>query len=272
MPQAPPRAWPRRVIPAVIALLLLSGCGEQPQGVEVDPEQVDATEAPVNGACRNIAPEDLGNAANASSIVPCSEPHNAETFHVQLLPDQFADADYETRSVSSYAGRTCTTAFARFLGTDESTSMRTILTWAWFRPSENAWNDGARWFRCDVVGGAVDSPQLMSLPVTAAGLLADGPDDDWMACVDAPSVTQSPRIACEEPHVWRAVTTIKLGAADAKYPGDETVLRRTKDFCSGSVSAWLGYPPDFDFGYTWFGSAAWQAGNRRSVCWARTTK
>lgn len=272
MPQALPRAWMRRVSLAVITLALLAGCGEQPQGVDVDPDQVDATDAPTNGACRNLTPDDLGNTGNASRVVPCSEPHTAETFHVQLLPDQYSEADYNARSLSSYAGRTCTTAFGRFLGTDESTSMRTVVTWAWFRPSEKAWNDGARWFRCDVVGGSVDSPQLVRLPVTAAGLLADGPDDEWMACVDAPSVTQSPRISCEEPHVWRAVTTIKLGDEDTQYLGDEAVLRRTKDFCSGSVSAWLGYPPDFDFGYTWFGSAAWQAGNRRSVCWARTSK
>ena len=272
MPQAVPRAGSRRVSLAAITLVLLAGCGAQPQGFDADPDQVDAIEAPANGACRNLTPEDLGNTANASSVVPCSQTHTAETFHVQLLPDQFSDAAYDARSLSSYAGRTCTTAFARFLGTDESTSMRTIVTWAWFRPSGDAWNDGARWFRCDVVGGAVDSAQLVSLPVTAAGLLSDGPDEEWMACVDAPSVAQSPRIACAKPHVWRAVTTIKLGDEDAQYPGDEAVVKRTKDFCSGSVSAWLGYPPDFDFGYTWFGAAAWQSGNRRSVCWARTTK
>ena len=93
-----------------------------------------------------------------------------------------------------------------------------------------------------------------------------------MACVDAPSVSEAPRIPCEKPHLWRAVTTIKLGNAEADYPGDKDIVARTKEFCSGSVSAWLGYPPDFDFGYTWFGAVAWEAGNRRSVCWARTTK
>ena len=44
----------------------------------------------------------------------------------------------------------------------------------------------------------------------------------------------------------------------------------TRDFCSDSVGAWLNYPVDYDFGYTWFHEAEWEAGNRRSVCWAKT--
>ena len=38
------------------------------------------------------------------------------------------------------------------------------------------------------------------------------------------------------------------------------------------VGAWMNYPVDYEFGYTTFHEAEWKAGNRRSVCWARTTK
>jgi hypothetical protein len=27
---------------------------------------------------------------------------------------------------------------------------------------------------------------------------------------------------------------------------------------------------DYDYGYTWFHQAEWKAGNRRSICWAKT--
>ena len=37
--------------------------------------------------------------------------------------------------------------------------MRTVLSWAWFRPSEEAWDQGARWYRCDVVGGGDQSKE-----------------------------------------------------------------------------------------------------------------
>jgi len=45
---------------------------------------------------------------------------------------------------------------------------------------------------------------------------------------------------------------------------------RTRDYCSDSVGAWMNYPVDYDFGYTYFHQAEWQAGNRRSICWAKT--
>ncbi len=267
-----PRALPRLIAVTAVVAVLLTGCGEEPQGANVDPAQVDSTELPLINACRKVTPEDLLNPSNASKIVDCEEAHTAETFHVQTLPAKFDDTSYDSDSLGTIATQTCAPAYTNFLSTDESTSMRTVIGWVWFRPSKEAWDDGARWFRCDVVGGSDVSPQLINLPTTTKGLLANGPIDEWMACVDAPSVSEAPRIPCDQPHLWRAVTTIKLGEADAEYPGDKAVLERTKEFCSGSVSAWLGYPPDFDFGYTWFGDAAWKAGNRRSVCWARTNK
>jgi hypothetical protein len=36
------------------------------------------------------------------------------------------------------------------------------------------------------------------------------------------------------------------------------------------VGAWLNYPVDYDYGYTYFHEAEWKAGNRRSICWAKT--
>ena len=68
------------------------------------------------------------------------------------------------------------------------------------------------------------------------------------------------------------MTTIVLGDPEDDYPGDRLVEVRTRDFCSRSVGAWLNYPVDYDYGYTWFHEAEWEAGNRRSICWARTTQ
>ena len=108
-------------------------------------------------------------------------------------------------------------------------------------------------------------------PTTARGLLEGKPKDKWLVCVNGDSVQSAPKIPCTEPHVWRAVTTIKLGQPEDPYPGDRLVEVTTRDYCSDSVGAWLGYPPEYDFGYTWFHEAEWKAGNRRSVCWAKTS-
>jgi hypothetical protein len=149
--------------------------------------------------------------------------------------------------------------------------MRTILSWAWFRPSHQAWDAGARWYRCDVIGGGDQTRQYVDLPARPQGILLGRPDDAWMVCAQGATVSGSVKVPCTDQHDWRAVTTIVLGKAADSYPGDSVVQSRTRDFCSKSVGAYLDYPVDYDFGYSWFHRDEWQAGNRRSVCWARTT-
>ena len=56
------------------------------------------------------------------------------------------------------------------------------------------------------------------------------------------------------------------------YPGDRLSQVRSRDFCSDSVGAWMNYPVDYEFGYTWFHEGEWRAGNRRSICWAKTDR
>ncbi len=259
---------------AVVALLaLLAGCGESAgQSGETDPEQVDAVEAPDLGSCRRLALTDVAAPTNASPVVPCAERHTAETYAVGELPPELDDAGYDSPEVAQFAYDTCSEGLRTFVGADESLTMRTVLSWAWFRPSPKAWEDGARWYRCDVVGGGAQSKELVALPKTARGLLQGRPDDKWLACVDGPSVSGAPKTPCSQPHDWRAVTTIKLGEEADAYPGDRLSEVRSRDFCKRSVQAWLNYPAQFDYGYTWFREPEWNAGNRRSVCWARTTE
>ncbi len=258
-----------RVAAVLVALSLLTACGEDPSA---DSDQVDSVETPELGACRLLTPDEVAQPSNGTKTVDCSEPHTAQTFAVGQLPDRLDDADYDDDSMGEFAYRTCSTKFQEFLGADVSVAMRTIVSWAWFRPSESAWEKGARWYRCDIVGGGEQSEEYVELPETAEGLLAGRPKDEWMVCVAGDAVAGSPRIPCSAEHDWRAVTTIKLGDPADAYPGDRQVEVTTRDFCSDSVGAWLNYPIDYDFAYTWFHEAEWQAGNRRSVCWAKTVE
>jgi len=263
----------RAVLTSVLtaAALALTACGDD-DDKDVDTEQVDSVEAPQQGACRVLTPADVALPSNASHVVDCSKEHTAETFAVGDLPEDLAGAAYDAQELGAFAYQTCSAKFQEFLGADESTVMRTIVSWAWFRPSQKAWDEGARWYRCDVVGGGEQSKEYAALPTTAAGLLAQQPtNDDWMVCVNGPSVQGAPKIPCSQKHNWRAVTTIKVGDPQDPYPGDRVVEVTTRDYCSRSVGAWLGYPRQYDYGYTWFHEGEWTAGNRRSVCWAATT-
>ena len=255
------------VLLGAAATLLLAGCGSGTTAT-LDPA---AMTLPAVGVCHSIDRGALDARSNDAPATPCTDPHDDETFASGMLPDTFADASYTDPALDAWAYGACHDAFAPYLGTDDSTAMRSMLTWVWFRPSEAAWSAGARWYRCDIVGG-VQSESLLDLPSSAKGLLRGTPGDQWLACGRGSSVATSIKVPCTSKHDWRAVTTIKLGEAGDPYPGDADVQAKTKSYCSDSVDAWLGYPADFDYGYTWFDEAQWDAGNRRSICWAWTAK
>lgn len=255
---------------ALTTALVLTGCQEE-LPPNADPDQVDAVEAPDLGACRLLTTKDLAQPSNATRTVDCGDKHTAQTYSVGSLPESLQDVDYDADELGAFAFEKCSARFRKYVGADESTAMRTILTWAWFRPSKDAWDQGARWYRCDVVGGGDQTKQLLDLPADVEGLLVQA-DDAWLVCAAGPTVDGSVKVPCSDAHDWRAVSTIKLGEPEDEYPGDEASEKTTKDYCSKSVGAWLGYPVDYDFGYTWFREAEWNAGNRRSVCWARTSQ
>jgi Septum formation len=256
---------------ACIALLVLAlgGCtsGKSDDGSTGKAEEA----APQPGACRMLTPADIKQPSNADAPVSCTKRHTAETFSVGTFPAALAGGDRpDDPALGAYVYHRCQGRFQRFLGGDESLVLRSTMTWAWFRATRAAWAKGAHWYRCDVVGGGEQSRSFVALPPTAKGVLLGRPDDRWLVCVNGPSVTGSVKIPCSQKHTWRAVTTIVLGKPGAAYPGDRLAEVRTRDFCSQSVGAWLNYPIDYDYGYTWFHEAEWKAGNRRSICWAKT--
>lgn len=263
----------RRLVPALglPLALLFGGCSEDSPD-NIDTAQVDAVEAPELGACRVLTPDDVEAPTNATKTVDCTDAHTAETYAIGQLPKRFDDVEHDDKELATFAYQRCSEKFEKFLGADESLVMRTVVSWAWFRPSEKAWADGARWYRCDVVGGSEQSTSYVDLPQTAKGLLNRTPDDKWMVCASGPTVVGDVKVPCSEPHDWRAVTTIKVGTDEEPYPGDRLVEVKSRDFCSKSVGAWMNYPVDYDFAYTWFHEAEWEVGNRRSICWARTTQ
>jgi len=263
---------------AALAALALGGCTpaeSDPEdggsdGTGTTAEETVTIEAPKPGACRVLEPADIAAASNDTEPVTCSKPHNAETFLVGPFKGDLADAEYDDERLGQHVYERCSKGFRKFTGADESLAMRSVVSWAWWRPSADDWDAGARWFRCDVVGGTDKSTELVELPKTAKGVLLGIPADRWMACVDAAQVSGSPQVPCSEPHTWRAVSTVVVGKDDEKYPGARVVEVLSRDYCSDWVGAWMNYPVDYEYAYTWFSKGEWEAGNRRSICWAGT--
>jgi hypothetical protein len=257
-------------IACLVLLLALAGCAG---GAASDQRPSAASTVPPRlGACRSLTPADTGRTSNDTHAVPCSARHTAQTFAVGTFPAAVARAGADSAALGAYVYRRCQGAFRTFLGANDSLLLRSTLTWAWFRSSKQAWDAGGHTWRCDVIGGGDQSKTFQTLPASAKGVLLGRPDDRWMACVDGPTVSGSVKVPCSDQHTWRAVTTIVLGRPADPYPGDRLSQVRTRDYCSDSVGAWMNYPVDYDYGYTWFHEAEWDAGNRRSVCWARTSQ
>lgn len=252
----------------VVGVAACAGCGGAGQQPAASAE---AMAMPAIGGCRNLTSADVDAPSNDTPAVDCADPHNAQTYATGHLPARLASASYDDPGVAAWADAQCSTRLTAFVGADQSLTMRSLLTWVWFRPSQAAWDAGGRWYRCDVVGGR--PPTFVDLPTTAHNLLrTSNADDAWLVCARGATFETAARVPCSQPHDWRAVTTIKVGEPAAPYPGDDAVKTKTDQYCQGSVSAYLGYPAAYDYAYTWFGAEQWQAGNRRSVCWAKTTE
>lgn len=255
----------RRTVVLLALLVLVTSCGHPAE------TEADRVTPPKPEACRDLRASDLTEASNASPVVPCTAKHTAQTFAVGTLPAS-TGSSYDDRRHGAFVFRTCTQGFRDFLGLDESLAMRVQLSWAWFRPSKRGWDRGARWYRCDVVGGPDGAKTLRDLPTDTRDLFAKTPPDAWMTCAQGPTIPRSTKVPCSEPHDWRAVSTIKVGQPADPYPGDRIVQVRSRDRCSDWIGAWTNYAANYDFGYTWFHEAEWSTGNRRSICWARTEK
>ena len=256
-------------MPRVLLVVLLALLGATLVACRSTPS--DSPKPPKLGACRMLSPGDVETATDDTEPVACTEPHTAETFLVGTLPASTGKA-YTSRTHGAHVHKACTSAFATYIGADESLALRTRLSWAWFRPSESAWKDGARWFRCDVVGGPADAKEWAHLPPKAKGMLAKRRIDQWVTCARGEQFAGSTKVSCDQPHDWRAMTAIKIGLPPDPYPGDRVSEVRARDGCSDWVGAWTKYSTDYDYGYTVFHETEWKAGNRRALCWAKTDK
>ncbi len=263
-----------RLLALVVLLLagLLTACDgkdikDAVPGTDAKPADL---EAPENRLCRALDAKAVTAPSDDTEPVACTQGHTAETFHVGSFDEAATkDAAYDDAGLGEQVAETCRPRFKKFTGATDSLALRTVVTWAWWRPSEEAWEEGARWFRCDVVARRT-ADELGALPETTKGLLLGIPADRWMVCADGPKVADAPRVACTEKHTWRAVSAVSVGKEKDPWPGSRLVEVRSLDFCSEWVGARTNYSLDYEFAYTWFEKDDWASGNRLSVCWART--
>ena len=157
------------VLALALAVVLLGGCASAPLKPQT---AADKSTPPKLGSCYVLTPEDTSQASNAAEPVPCAKPHTAETFAIGTLPAS-TGKDYDSKAHGKWVFEKCEKSFERFLGVDESLAMRIQLSWAWFRPSERGWDDGARWYRRGKAVRPVAGDRQGTVPGQASRAVAD---------------------------------------------------------------------------------------------------
>ena len=135
---------------------LLSACdaGSVVPGAK-DPADL---KAPDNGLCRNLDAEAVESGTDNTEPVACTKAHTAETFYVgDFDADATKDTEADDPALAKEVATKCGGQFRKFTGATESLALRTVVSWAWWRPSDDAWEQGARWYRCDVIARSTSS-------------------------------------------------------------------------------------------------------------------
>lgn len=254
-----------------------SGPSDEP--TQTPTEQPTGEPPPEDGACRLLTTQDIPPPTNDDPTVSCKRPHTSETIHVGHWPREVIDRarDVDDPALGRIVGTRCSRAFRRTVGGGLEQWSTSILSWAWFKPSQRDFAAGANWFRCDLIAGNQTTKRLEPLPRRVEGVLDGSIPNRLRACwtrqfSDVPGANEGQLVSCSHPHVQRAVGVTRIGSEDEPYPGVAAVKQRSSDRCRDQAGAYLGYPSSWRWGFTWPQRQQWVAGDRHTTCWAVTPR
>ncbi|HEX6149122.1 septum formation family protein [Nocardioides sp.] len=264
------------VTTTVLAACTAEGGGPDPAPSPSPPETSSAgpsegglpAPAPEVGDCHQLSYDAAVAPTARNRSVACDRTHTAETFHVGRFDNVVdgrllaVDSDRVQRQIAT----ACPPRLAAFVGGTEEQRRLSMLRAVWFTPTVAQSDAGALWFRCDAVALAEDS-RLLAFEGSLAGVLETAPGRQRFGlCATAePGTSGFRRVACGEPHRWRALRTVALEGRD--YPGEQAVARTGETPCRDAALAQAADPLDFQWGYEWPTAEQWEAGQTWGVCW-----
>ena len=265
------------VAAALAALIaVLAGCGgngERPAAKSSapppSPTAAKPVPAPATDACYTMSfAEAVAPTADASPQA-CRKPHTTETYAVGRL-DNVVNGHLvavDSARVQQQVASACTKPLATYLGGSTEDIRLSMLRPVWFTPSIKASEQGAKWYRCDVIAiGGKD--KLVSVKGRLKGVLGnDSTANTYGLCSTAkPETADSSRVPCGEKHTWKAVSTVTLPAG--KYPGEDAARTAAEAPCKDAARDAAADALNFDYGYEWPTKKQWAAGQTYDVCWA----
>lgn len=211
---------------------LMSGCALQSAGV--DPG--DAGE-PDSRSCHALErPEQFETVSDSAPAVPCTQPHTTETFMVTSVPTRYENIEsrpgFDVRP--DIVAEVCLDTILRvYLLAPQFQGLFGVWI-VGFLPTEEAWRDGDRWVRCDLVISEFDD-RLSPIRVTGslAGAMAEENADEFSKCYQQDDAVtadgyalEGTAVRCTEPHTSRDVNNSFKTAVE---PNQQAVLEGCTD-------------------------------------------
>jgi hypothetical protein len=240
-PGGRPRGRVSRYAVALVAALLLAGCGghDQPtaQPGTSGPDQPSATATssasvapappekplprygmPRPAQCFRAGAAQLRSTVATARPVDCSRQHTTVVAWAGVVSKPITGQTPAARRLQ-VAQRMCLPAFRRAVGGNASDRAMSLLAWTMFTPSAEQLARGARWVRCDVF--AQSGSQLVPLPEKLP-LLGSGIPEVLRVCQG----TDGADISCGRPHTYRVEKVFQVSS----YPGP-AYQRQARDRC-----------------------------------------
>lgn len=228
--------------------------------------------APARDACYRLTPDRLTRPSDDSAPVPCSSRHTARTIFVGRLDTVVRGrrVAVDSAAVRRQLSTTCPRRLAAFVGGSTATRNLSRFNVVWYSPTPEQYDQGARWFRCDVIAfSGTDS--LFDLPTKPPGVRAvlDRPRalDTYGLCgTAAPGAEGFERVICARRHAWTAFGTVDLPGG-SRYPGVRTVRGAGDGVCKRRAGDRAGDALRFRYGWEWPTRRQWLAGQHFGYCW-----
>lgn len=274
------------VLPVLTVLsVLLTGCagvrgpddrpppaGAGSSTASPTPSTTPVPAPPAVGECRRLDLDRATAPTDDTAPVGCRTRHTAVTVAVGPLPVLASGhlLAVDSRQVRERVAAACSPTLVARAGGDRTARRLSRLRVVWFTPSVEQADAGADRYRCDLVA-VRDEDRLLPLPARVDGLLdRPGALDTYGTCgTTGPDARGFRRVACADPHRWRAVDTVDLPAR-ARYL-DAALTRRGDGACEDVAARRADGALRYRWSFEWPTRAQWAEGQRHGYCWVPET-
>ncbi len=273
----------RRLAAGLVLLALLTSCSgtdDEPgpaPSTSADASETASTTAvepakpaprPADRACYQLDYEQAVAPTSDVQGASCADAHTALTYHVGTLDTVLGGhlLAVDAARVQAQPARACPRLLARFLGGTTEQRHLSVLRGVWFTPTVEQSDDGADWFRCDVIALHA-AGELAPLTGRMAGVLdTEAGRNRYGLCGTAePGTRGFSRVICSSPHSWRAIATVDFPAG--RYPGEARVRAAGSTRCEDAARDVASDALNFKWGYEWPTAKQWTAGQTYGLCW-----